>query len=311
MYWMYKMYVQKCANSSGDINMALLQIHTTLLGQGLPSLAMFIFNRQVHGIMSVIDHKPIGQDCDNDHHSKLLDRQHENNNDASPVFASIPIGSHVVVQWEDGGPWTHGTIVGTGDHNHHDRAYTIQLTTNSRQITHNRQHIKPTSITADTSLQYHTTKQSHTRTDPLADILNNINKNSMAHTSNNKDHSGQCHQQTNNNQKGEARDKEQNSAVANNDPRQENTNVSLDKRTTPQGSEVIKTRSGQIIKKPDRLVYTKWQLSACQHVSCGSISPMADYINSWKETLFVQHFAGQPTGQHRTFATLPSYKSTL
>ena len=66
----------------------------------------------------------------------------------------------------------------------------------------------------------------------------------MSHTSSNKDHSGQCHQQTNNNQKGEARDKEQNSTLANKDQRQENTNVSIDKRTIPQGSKVIKTRSG-------------------------------------------------------------------
>ena len=108
-----KYMFKKCANSSGDINMALLQIHTTLLGQGLLSLATLIFNRQVCGIMPVIDHKPIGQDSDDDHHSKLLDRQHRNNNDASPVFAYIPIGSAVAVQQEDGRPWTHGTIVGT------------------------------------------------------------------------------------------------------------------------------------------------------------------------------------------------------
>ena len=34
----------------------------------------------------------------------LVDRQHRNNNDASPIFESIPIGSAVVVQWEDSGP---------------------------------------------------------------------------------------------------------------------------------------------------------------------------------------------------------------
>ena len=112
--------------------MALLQIHTTPLGQGLLSPATLMFKRQVHGIMPVLDHRPIGQDCDDDHHSKLVDRQHKNNNDTSPVFTSIPIGSAVVVQREDGGLWTHGTIVGTGDHNHHDRAYTIQLATNGR-----------------------------------------------------------------------------------------------------------------------------------------------------------------------------------
>ena len=47
------------------------------------------------------------------------------------MFASFPLGSAVVVQQEDGGPWTHGMVVNTGDHN---QAYTIQLTTNGRQI---------------------------------------------------------------------------------------------------------------------------------------------------------------------------------
>ena len=112
--------------------MVLLQIHTTPLGQGLLSLVTLMFNRQVCGIMPVLDCKPIGQDCDDDHHNKLVDRQHRYNNDASPVFVSIPIGSAVAFWQEDGGLWTHGTIVGTGDHNHHDRSYTIQLTTNGR-----------------------------------------------------------------------------------------------------------------------------------------------------------------------------------
>ena len=58
-------------------------------------------------------------------------------------FAFLPTGSAVVVQHEDGGPWTHETIVGTGHHNHHDHAYTIQLTTNGRQITQNRLHSNP------------------------------------------------------------------------------------------------------------------------------------------------------------------------
>ena len=64
-------------------------------------------------------------------------------------FASIPIGSTVVVQWVDRGLWTHGTTVGMGDHNHHSRSYKIQVTTTGRIITCNRQHIKPTPITAE------------------------------------------------------------------------------------------------------------------------------------------------------------------
>ena len=93
-----KCTLKKCTNSGGDINMALLQIHTTPLGQGLPSPATLIFNRQVHSIMPVLDQKPIGTDSDDKHHSKLVDRQYKNNSDASPVFASLPIGSAVAVQ---------------------------------------------------------------------------------------------------------------------------------------------------------------------------------------------------------------------
>ena len=87
--------------------------------------------------MPVIDRKPIGGDNDDEHHNKLVHRQHKNdtNNDASPVFASIPKGSTVVVQQEDGGLWTHGMVIGKGDHNHHDQSYTIQITTTGRRIT--------------------------------------------------------------------------------------------------------------------------------------------------------------------------------
>ena len=144
---------KKCTDSGGDINMPLLQIQTTPLGQGLPSLATLMFNRLVHGIMPVVDCKPIWQDCDDEHHHKLIDRQQKNNNDASPDFAFIPIGLTVAIQQEDGRLWTHGMIVGTGNHNHHDRSYTVQLTLNGRCITCKRQYIKPTSITADTYLQ--------------------------------------------------------------------------------------------------------------------------------------------------------------
>ena len=50
--------------------------------------------------MPVIDRKPVIVDNDDDHHTKLVHRQGKNdtNNDASQVFASIPIGSTVAVQ---------------------------------------------------------------------------------------------------------------------------------------------------------------------------------------------------------------------
>ena len=89
---------KKCSNLGRDINISLLQICTTPLGQGLPSPVTLMFNSHVHGIMPVLDCKPFMQNCHDDHHKKLIDRQQKNNNDTSPVFVCIPIGSAVVVQ---------------------------------------------------------------------------------------------------------------------------------------------------------------------------------------------------------------------
>ena len=66
--------------------MALLQICMTPLGQGLPSLAMLMFNRPVCGIMHVLDCKPLVKDCDDECHAKLTERQQKNNNDTSAIF---------------------------------------------------------------------------------------------------------------------------------------------------------------------------------------------------------------------------------
>ena len=69
-----KFTFKKGANFGRDINMALLQICTMPLGQGLSSPATFMFNGQVRGIMPVLDCKPIRQDYDDDHHNKLVDK---------------------------------------------------------------------------------------------------------------------------------------------------------------------------------------------------------------------------------------------
>ena len=91
------------------------------------------------------------------------------------MFLSIPIRSTVAVQWEDRGPWTHGTIIGKGDHNHHNRSYKIQVTTTGRIITHNRKHIKPTPITAEDYICYQASN--YTKTDPINAILDHFQKN--------------------------------------------------------------------------------------------------------------------------------------
>ena len=176
-----KCMFKKCADSGSDIDMALLQIQMMALGHGLPSPSTLMFNRPVCGIMHVIDHKPLVEDCDDDHHAKTIRRQQRNNNDAAVTFSCIPIGSAVVVRQEDSGPWTHRTVVGIGDHNHHEKSYTIQLTTNGRCIMCNRHHIKPTAVTADTYMQYQSKKQHSTRSDLLAEMLNNITKHPAAY----------------------------------------------------------------------------------------------------------------------------------
>ena len=141
-----KHIIKNCTDSSGDIHMALLQIQTTPLGQGPPSLATLLFSYQVCSVISVIDRKPVSVDSDDEHHIKLIHRQSKNHtsNDASQIFESIPIGSIVAVHWEDRRLWTHEMIIGKGDHNHHNWLYNIQVTTMGRIITHNKQHIKLT-----------------------------------------------------------------------------------------------------------------------------------------------------------------------
>ena len=139
-------------------------------------------------------------------------------------------------------------IVSTGDCNHHDRLYTIQCTTNGRCITCNRWYIKPTTITAETYLQYKSAKQGCTRTDPLADILNNINKTMTAnvntHTHSSNKQSGYYEQQSSHNQEEEANDEEYKKTVTKNEHRQEKTNVPVDKRASSNDHGVVKTRSG-------------------------------------------------------------------
>ena len=73
----------------------------------------------------------------NNHDSKLA-------NKAQPEI--FPIGSLVMVQKEDGGPWTHGTIINHNKEDHHMQSYRIKLSLSGCVVTRNMKHIRKTSI---------------------------------------------------------------------------------------------------------------------------------------------------------------------
>ena len=250
--------------------------------------------------MPVVDCQPSGQDCDDDHHSKLVDRQGKNDNDTSPVFSNIPIGSAIAVQHEDSGPWTHGTVANMADHNHNDSPYIIQLTKNGRCISRNRWHIKPTTVTADTYLQQQSNKQSNTKTDPLTEILNNINRipaiyaTRQARNTNNT--CGQYSEQTTNKTIQEEANIEQDNKKA--DSSQERgRGGTCKKRASLQENKVNRTTSGCIVRKPDRLTYIAtvidWLTCWPQHKCCMGSTIILQFQASF---LYYILPASQPTG---------------
>ena len=70
-----KHIIKNCSDSSGYIHIALLQIRTTPLGQGLPSPATLLFNCPVCSIMPLMDRKPINIGNDEEHHKYVMHRQ--------------------------------------------------------------------------------------------------------------------------------------------------------------------------------------------------------------------------------------------
>ena len=103
-------------------------------------------------------------------------------------------------------------------------------------------------MTADAYLQYQSNKHSNIKPDPLADILNNINKNPAVYAN---------RQPININSKSlqqEAKAMEQCTKRAD-ISHKEGAGIPQDNKSAFQGSEVKKTRSGCIVKKLDRLKY--------------------------------------------------------
>ena len=113
-----------------DPHIALLQMRMTPKGLEHPSLATMLFNCPIRGIMPIISRPPIGVNNDEEYYEVLVNRKTEDNkNQGTPRnYISILTGFTIVVQREDGGPWTHGPIEGKSDNNHNERSYNICIT---------------------------------------------------------------------------------------------------------------------------------------------------------------------------------------
>ena len=101
--------------------------------------------------MPIINRLPINTNKDDEHYEALVTRETRNdkNYDTTRSYDSFPIGSTVVVQQEDDRPWTHGTVVGRGDHNHNNRSYMIRISKTGGIVTRNSKHSKTIPLTAE------------------------------------------------------------------------------------------------------------------------------------------------------------------
>ena len=85
--------------------------------------------------MPIINRLPINLDNDNEHYEALVNRQAKSYKkyDTARNYDLFSIGYTVAVQQGDGGPWTHGTVIGRGDHKHINRSYAIRVTKQATQ----------------------------------------------------------------------------------------------------------------------------------------------------------------------------------
>ena len=143
--------IKKFIDTKSDTHIPLLQIRSTLPGAGLPSSTMLLFNPAIRGIMPIFIRPSVNSNNDDEHYEALVERQMKNdkNHNTSGNYATFWLGSTVAVQHEDGGLWTHGTVVGRGDHSHN----MIHIINTGQPITRNSKNIKATTTTAEQYLQ--------------------------------------------------------------------------------------------------------------------------------------------------------------
>ena len=84
--------IQKCFDTDNDVYLALLQIHSTLMGPGLPSPAALMFNIQIRDSNVKTKQISILFNHYDDHYIVLIERQESR--DKSGYFQSFPISTY-------------------------------------------------------------------------------------------------------------------------------------------------------------------------------------------------------------------------
>ena len=105
--------LRRCVDTNAGPHIALLQIRSISLEQGLPSPGTLSFDQPKRSIMSILNRPLINTNNTDDHYKTLVKWQTEGGKiyDTLRNFYSISIGYTVVVQSDDGALRMHGAII--------------------------------------------------------------------------------------------------------------------------------------------------------------------------------------------------------
>ena len=115
--------------------------------------------------MLIINRPTLNTNNDDDHYETLAETKQK-------LIRTVILSEHVIsfqqssilVQREDRGPCTHGTIIEKGDQNHNDPSHKMHMINTGCLITMNRKHIKVIPITLEQHLMNQISKDRKTDT---------------------------------------------------------------------------------------------------------------------------------------------------
>ena len=101
----------------------------------------------MHGLLPTLSDICDDQICEVlEHKQECMKLKHVNKLSDRSESEVLPIGTQVMVQKEDTGPWTHGTIIHHNKAEHNKRSYRIKLPLTGHVVTRNTKHIRKTVI---------------------------------------------------------------------------------------------------------------------------------------------------------------------